>query len=131
MKRTGSRGSCVGPAVMRTVSPSRSVPLLTRGATGFSTPSTASAMRSGSTSQQAFLWLNDKVAALFQDCQIFPRGWMRPHVVVHGRRKNNGAGKGQVGGGQEIVRVTVRQAGQQIGGSRCDHQYVIVLRYGD
>ncbi len=56
MKRTGSSGSCVGPAVMRIVSPSRSleccelVPLLTRGAACAVRFATISAIRSGSAS---------------------------------------------------------------------------------
>ena len=84
-----------------------------------------------SAGQQAFFRFDDHVAALAQHCQIFLRGRMLPHIVVHRGRQHHAAGERQVHGGEEIVRQAVRQARQQIGGGRRDHQDFVVLRDRD
>ncbi len=60
--------------------------------------------------------------------QIALRRSVRPHVRVHrGRQKDFGAGREQHGGG-EIVRMTVRHLGHQVGGRRRDDNEVGLAR---
>ena len=56
---------------------------------------------------------------------------MLPHVGVHGRREHDRAGERQIKSGQEIVRQTVREACDQIGGGGRDHENVVILGDAD
>ena len=78
-------------------------------------------------SQQAFLRLDDQVAAAFQDRQILLGGRMYPHIAVHRGRQHHRASESQVGGGKEVVSQPVGQALQQFGGGGRDHQNVVLL----
>jgi hypothetical protein len=139
MKRTGSSGSCVGPAVMRTVSPSRSfedfAEVDVRAQTcnyigdliGFGEPA-RSVHPAG---QEAMVGFDDDVAALPEDIHVFLSGRMRPHVAVHGRGQDYRTGKCQIGSGQKIIRVAVGKTREQVRGGGRQHHYVVVLGHGD
>ena len=104
MNRTGSKGSCVGPAVTRIRSPARSF--------GVRIDSISSAISGrfgepplpfGPAGQFAVPRLQNGMAAGNQAGQILLHNGICIHLVVHRRTDEDGRGRGQQDRGQQIV----------------------------
>ena len=128
----GRAASWVGPAVIRTVSPSRSLRAAERRVQPPAAIVSGSASRPGPTMPQARYPSSGStthVPAPAQRLEVGLRGRVLPHVGVHRGRQHHGAGEGEVEGGQEIVRQAVRELGQQVRGGRGHNQHIVLLRH--
>jgi len=75
--------------------------------------------------------IDDAHAALAKDFKIGLRGWMVPHVHVHGRRYQHRRGGGEKHRGEKIVGETVRKFGQNVGCGGSHYERVGPLRFSD
>ena len=129
MKRTGSIGSRVPPAVTRILTPARSC----GSASPRSSRSSAKVViSSGSGSRPGPVSApvsrpdagSSTTAPRLRNVATFSHGGrMQPHLGVHGGREQHRTARGQQGGGQQIIGAAGDGAGQHIGGGRRhDHQ---------
>ena len=85
----------------------------------------------GSASQKTVVGIDDRVPAPPQRFDVGAHRFVLPHVVVHGRREHDGAAEREVHGGEEIVRQTLRELAEHVGGGGRDEQQVVLLRHAD
>ena len=64
--------------------------------------------------------VNDPQAATAQGGDVVHGGRVEPHLGVHGRGQDHRGGRGQDGGGEQVVGPPRRQAGQEVGAGRGD-----------
>ena len=119
MKRTGSIGSRVPPAVTSTRSPARSGSVSAR--------STAATIVAGSARRpaptvapgQASLFGRHEVhAAAGKHAQVVLHSRVLPHLGVHGRADHDGRASGEQRGGEEVVRDPRGVGADEPGGGR-------------
>ena len=137
MKRTGSRGSRVPPAVTSTFTPARSQrqgvgaveqQLGERGdLLGLGKPARAG-VGAGEPARRRF---EHHRTATTQGGDVVDRGGVEPHLGVHGRREQHRTPRGQQRRGQQVVGAARGGTGQQVGGRRCDHDEVGLLADAD
>ena len=125
MKRIGSSGSRLGPAVTTIFSPARSLGLSSRRisstmAGGFR----KTALALVAAGQIAGGRLHDVVAGAPQLRQVRLHHGVGQHVHVHGRNHQQRRLCGQRHGGEKVIGNARGQFGDDVGRGRCDHQQV-------
>ncbi len=79
--------------------------------------------------QIAAVGFDDDVAALDEGFQVGLGGGVLPHVDVHGGGEHDGAGEGEIEGGEKIVGQAVGEFRHQVrGGGRDDEDFVFLRR---
>ncbi len=133
MKRTGSIGSIVGPAVIENafaLEILRDSQRLQHGFDdlfGLGEPPRAD----HSAGQIAASGLDDANPATTQDVEVPLRRLVLPHVYVHRRRHDYRSRGCQIQGGQKVCGGAVGELGQRVGRCRCHQQCVDRLRHAD
>ena len=125
MKRTGSMGSRVGPAVTTTRRPERSrLPSSREAAVPISSGSASRPSPTSPSASTPGAGPDHVPAARHQGGQVLLHHRVLPHPRVHGGGEEHRAGDGQRGGGDRVVPHPGAQPGQQVGGGRGHHEQV-------
>ena len=126
MKRTGSSGSRVGPAVTSTPSPSSS-PLARRRSVTIPAMRAGSSILPGPISPHAWIALirtQEQDTATGERRDVVLRGRMQPHLSVHRRRRRHRSLGGEAQGREQVVGHALPEPGEEMRGGGSDEDQV-------